>query len=230
MIMREKRRIWLRSRGEENSTMFKSKSKSEQVRDQVREHAKELADKLVPHVETARDKAGPVIADVRTKAAPMIADARDKAGPVLHDAKTKLADDVLPVITAALAAATEASQPYREEAKRRGVATASALKGEVAPEKNKHRFRKFLGLVGLAGVAALIAKSFSDRQATTAWQSSYQPTPATPPAAAPGEPGGKHLDDVAASSPDEALADASEAPHAATDPDHPAEEIHLKKS
>jgi hypothetical protein len=195
----------------------------------VRETAKDLADKLAPHVESARDKAAPVIADAKTKAAPMIADARSKTAPVVSDARNRLTTEVLPVITAAIAAATEASEPYREEAKKRGAAATAALKGEVSAPKKKHRFRKFLGLVGLAGIAALVAKSLSDRQATTAWQSSYQPTPATPPAAAPSTTGGKHVDDEAASSPDEALADASETPHATTDPDHPAEEINLKK-
>lgn len=198
--------------------MFKSKTKSEQVRDQVRDHAKDLADKFAPHVESARDKAGPVIADVRSKAAPVVSDAR-----------TRLNTEVLPAITAAVAAATEASEPYVDEAKKRGAAATAALKGEVSAPKKKHRFRRFLGLVGLAGIAALVAKSFSDRQATTAWQSSYEPTPAAPPASAPSSAGGKHVDDEAASSPDEALADAAETPHATTDPDHPAEEINLKK-
>lgn len=219
--------------------MFKSKSKSEQVRDQMREHAKDLADKLAPHVESARDKAGPVIADAREKAAPVIADARQKASPVIADTRDKWNKDVLPTVTAAVVAASGASEPYREEAKKRGRATAAALRGDVAVPEKKHRFRKFLGLLGLAGIAALVAKSLSDRQATTAWQSSYQPAPAstTPPATpeaaagigAMGATGGKHVDDEAASSPDEALADAAEIPHPATDPDHPVEEIHLKK-
>jgi hypothetical protein len=151
------------------------------------------------------------------------------------------------VITAAIAAASEATEEARTEARKRGAATAAALKGELeAPKKKEtHRFRNFLILLGLGGIAAFVAKKLSDREATTAWQSSYQPTPSsTPPAPASTSPvddtptataaaaaaAGVHTtDDEGAAGPDEAVADASEIPHEVTTPDHPADEVHLKK-
>jgi len=185
----------------------------------MRKHATELAEKLAPHVESAREKAGPMIADAREKAGPMIADARDKAAPMMAEARSKAA----PAMAAAVAAAAagDATKEARGEAKKRGRATVAALKGEVEAPKKKHRLRKLVGLAGLAGIGGLIAKQFSDRQASTAWQSSYKPTPA------PASPSRRFADDVGASAPDEAAADAAETPHAATTPDNPAEVIEI---
>lgn len=229
--------------------MLTSKSKSKHVEHNVRSQAKDLADRLAPHVESARDKAGPALAEAREKAGPLLAEARDrarpviteareKAGPVLADAREKagpvLAEtrhrwesDVRPAVLSAVSAADEASEPYREEALRRGKAAAAALRGEVAPApKKKHRLRRFVLLLGLAGVGALVAKMLSDRKASTAWQSSYQPAPTTPPPAP--APAPTATDDPAASSPGEAIADSAETPHQPSDPDAPADEVDVK--
>jgi hypothetical protein len=240
-------------------------SKSQPQSKNLRDHANVLADRLAPHVETARVKAGPIIADARVKAAPLIADAREKAGPLLADARDKaapaladardwvapaladardkLTQDVLPAITAAIAVAGEATEEVRTEAMRRGAATAAALKGEVrAPEKTEHhRFRKLLILLGLGGVVAGVVKKLSDRQASTAWQSSYTPPvdsgtstsgSGTPtydqmPTATAGTTPPLATDEAAAGL-DEAVADATETPHVATTPDDPADEIRFK--
>lgn len=199
-------------------------SKSKKMRD----HATDLADRLAPHVESAREMAGP-----------MIADAKDKAGPIVAEARSKAA----PAMAAAVAAASDASKEARGEAKKRGRATVAALKGEVDAPKKKHRKRKLVALMGLAGIGGLIAKHFSDRQATTAWQSSYKPTPTTPPAsparrfadetpmgtASAAAAAAAPSDDEGAAAPDEAAADAEETPHAATTPDNPAEVIEVDK-
>jgi vacuolar-type H+-ATPase subunit H len=205
-----------------------AKTKTKNLRDQ----ANDLAGKLAPHVETARAKAGPVVADARDKAAPVIADARDR-----------FTHEVLPVLTAAVAAASEATEDVREDAAKRGKAAVAALKGQVDPPKQKHRVRKLLMVLGLGGVVAFVAKKMSDREPTTAWQSSYTPPPA--PAAGttttmPGTPEaddsgiGAHradetADDVGGASPDVAVADAAAEPHVATSPDNPVEEIDLTK-
>jgi hypothetical protein len=214
--------------------MAKSKTKK------LRDHANELADKVAPHVETARTKAGPMLTEAREKAAPYMAEARDKAAPymaeardrtapALSEAREKLTTEVLPVLTAAIAAANEATEDVREEAKRRGKATAAALRGDVEPPKSKHRIRKLLIVLGLGGIVAAVAKKMSDRQATTAWQSSYTPTPAPMGT----EPTGAHraaeADDEGGASPDVAAADAAAEPHTATTPDQPAEEIDVTK-
>ena len=150
--------------------MFKSKSKSQRMREQATEVAGDLMERLAPHVESAREKAAPLIADAREKAAPVLAEARDRATPAFDSAKTKFTAEVLPVVTAAMATAAEATEEARHEARKRGLATAAALKGEVAvPEKSSHKFRTFLVITGLAGLVAMIAKRFSDREASSAW-------------------------------------------------------------
>jgi hypothetical protein len=198
----------------------------------IRDHATDLADMVAPTVESARDKAAPLIADARDKAAPLVADAREKAGPALAAGKERLATDVLPVITAAIVAAGEATEDVRGETKKRGKAAVAALKGEVeAPEKKKHRVRKALILLGLGGIIAAVAKKLSDRPASTAWQSSYTPTPSAP-AAASGAGGGAHKADAdqGGASPDVAAADAASGPHEATTPENPAETIDVSKN
>jgi hypothetical protein len=222
----------------------------------LRDHATELVDRVTPHVENARDKAGPALAEAREKAAPMLAEARDKAdvlltearekaaplvaearektGPAIQDARDRFTAEVLPAVTAALAAAGEATEDVRGETKKRGKAVKAALKGEIeAPDKKSHKFRNLLIVLGLGGIVAAVAKKMSAREATTAWQSSYTPPPA--PAAAPGPvtpsapQAGAHEadqpDDEGGASPDVVAADKAAEPHAATTPDNPAEEV-----
>jgi vacuolar-type H+-ATPase subunit H len=200
--------------------------KSKNLLDHANDLATDIADKIGPQlesaVETAREKAGPVIAD-----------ARDKAGPAVHDARDKITSDVLPVITAALAAASEATEDVRGETKKRSKAAVAALRGDIeAPVKKKHRFRTFLIVLGLGGAAAFVAKKLSDRPSSTTWESTPAPTPAPAPAA----PAGAHraegagANDQGGASPDVAAADAASQPHEATTPDNPAETIDVKNN
>ena len=206
----------------------------------IRDHATDLGSRIGPTVESAREKAAPMLAEAREKAAPVLADARDKAAPLLADArertapalaeaKERLTHDVLPVITAAIAAAGEATEDVREETSKRGKAAVAALKGEVEAPKKKHRLRNLLLVLGLGGIVAAVAKKLSDREPTTAWQSSYTPTPA---ATSTGDNVGAHradADDQGGASPDVAAADAAASPHPATTPDNPAETIDVSK-
>lgn len=239
--------------------MFKSKSKSQKMREQASEVAGDLMGRLAPHVDSAREKAAPMIADAREKAAPVlaeaklkaapvIAEARDRATPALDTAKTKFTTEVLPVVTAAVASAAEATEDARAEARRRGLATAAALKGEIeAPHEKGHKLRNLLVFTGLAGLVAMIARRLSDREASTAWQSSYTPTPATgtsssttPTPSAPqaglddetplgtAAAAAATSDDEGGAGPDEAAADATDVPHTVTTPDAPAEEIDVE--
>lgn len=208
----------------------------------LRNRATDLKDQLAPHVEQAVGKAGPALADARDKAAPLVAEARDKAAPYVAEARGKAAPyvaeargktapvvaeardrwqrEVAPALSSAVAAADEATADYRAEAVRRGAATAAALRGEVeaTPPKKKGRKRKALLLLGLAGLGFAAVKKLTG-QDSQAWETSYQPTPPAPaPAAAP-------VHDTAAATPDEALADAAETPHAVSTPDQPADTI-----
>jgi hypothetical protein len=215
----------------------------------MREQAEEVMERLSPHVEVARKEAKLRAAEAREKAAPYVHDVKERTAPAVEGAKAKFTAEVLPVITAAVAAASEATEEAREEARKRGSATAAALKGEVAAPKKKesHKLRNLLLLMGLGGLVAFVAKKMSDRDASTAWQSSYTPSSSTggttPTYSAPGvsTTAAVEVDDTpmasaaaaaaaqardeAGAGPDEAAADAAEAPHAATTPDNPAEEI-----
>ncbi|MGH3510480.1 MAG: hypothetical protein ACRDPI_09665 [Nocardioidaceae bacterium] len=143
----------------------------------LQDHASELADRVSPHVAAAREKAGPMLADAVDRAGPALADARDKAGPVVADARTRFVNDVVPAVSAALVAAGDATADVRGETKRRGKAAAAAVRGD-AP-KNSHKLRTLLLIAGLGGVIAWVAKRMADRPATTQWQSSYTPPPAS---------------------------------------------------
>lgn len=195
---------------EDPSTMAKPKKMAKDVRGQ----ASELASKIGPRVEQAREMAGPLLVEAREKAGPALSDARDKLGD-------RLTNDVLPALSAAVAAADHATEDVREEARRRGLAAAAALRGEVEPPKKHHRIRTLLIMLGLGGVAAAVAKMLSDRQASTAWQSSYTPPPA--PASGPLGSG----NDEAGATPDVAAADKQTEPHDVTTPENPAVEEDL---
>ena len=197
--------------------------KSKNFLDHANDKASELAEKIAPQVESA-------VGTAREKAGPLLTEAREKAAPAVNEARDKFTSDVLPVITAAIAAAGEATEDVRDESKKRGKAAVAALKGEVeAPKKKKHRFRTFLLMLGLGSAVAFVAKKLSDRPSTTTWEST--PTPAPAPAA----PAGAHKadtpdgNDQGGASPDVAAADAAAEPHAATTPDNPAETIDVKK-
>lgn len=189
-------------------------------------------DRAIPVLVDARDKAAPVLVMAREKAAPMLSQARsrtapvrDKAAPVLSDARDRFSTDVLPVFTAAIAAVDSATEDARAQTKKRGRAVAAALKGEAPQPAKKHRVRQLLIALGLGGLAYAITKKMSSRQATTSWQSSYTPPPATATSGDPVADGGLHradtAEDVAAADPGEAFADASDLPHTPSDPDSP---------
>jgi ElaB/YqjD/DUF883 family membrane-anchored ribosome-binding protein len=191
----------------------------------------EAREKAAPLIADARDRTAPFLADAKEKAAPLMAEAREKAAPALHEARDRISSDVLPVLTAAVAAAGAATEDVREETAKRGKAVAAALKGEVEAPKQTHKLRNLLVVLGLGGLIAFVVKKKSDREPTTAWQSSYTPTPA---ASSTTTTGGAHkaeepADDAGGASPDVAAADAAAAPHPATTPDNPAETVDVSK-
>lgn len=193
----------------------------------------EAREKAAPLLADARDKTAPFLAEARDKAAPLVAEAREKTAPMLNEAKDRINADVLPAITAAVAAAGAATEDVRGETAKRGKAAVAALKGEVEAPKETHKLRNLLVLLGLGGLVAFVVKKKSDREPTTAWQSSYTPTPAS--AGDTSTSGGAHkaeepADDAAGASPDVAAADAAAAPHAATTPDDPAEVVDVSHS
>ena len=211
--------------------MSKTRKGRSQAMERANVFASDLADRIAPTVESARDRAVPVIAD-----------ARDKAAPAFGSAKDRFNSDVLPALTAAAVAAGEATEEVRGETRKRSKAAVAALKGEIEAPKETHRFRNFLVVLGLGGIAAAVAKKLSDRPATTTWQSTPTSTPSSPPTSSPtftpepassagthrapvGDPG----NDFGGASPDVAAADAAASPHPASTPDDPVTIVDLSK-
>ena len=186
--------------------------------------------------DTARDKAGPVLVDARDKAVPVLVDARDtareKAAPLVADARAK----AVPLVASGAALAGEKATAARALAE----AKVAQVKGEEPQKRSK--IKTLLVLTAVTGGIAVAAKKLQGGAQKDNWQSSYTPKPATPaptsttthpvtgspltssPAASPAaspvvDPGG--------AGPDEAIADAVDAPHPVTTPDEPAEVVHI---
>lgn len=201
------------------------------------EQAADYVDQVRPHVEhaleTAKGQARPLLEDARDKAGPLLTDARDRAVPVIHDAR----DRARPLIADGAAIAADRAAHFADVASQKAAesrdlaaAKVAELKGE--PEPKRGRFKKVVLLGGLAAAAAFVANKLKGRQESQNWQSSYTPTPPPAPAAPPGPAApasgaAEQADDEAGASPDEALADAAEAPHRATTPDDPADEVSI---
>jgi hypothetical protein len=144
----------------------------------VSKSAREMAQKaqrtLKPAAEQARETVLPAVTEAaqqtREKLAPRLETAKARVTPVL--------EEVGPAVGAAVSAAMAASEPYREEARRRGDAAVAALRGEVDPPKPKHRIRKLLMVLGLGAAVACAYKWFKSREAADEWEQAYQPTSA----------------------------------------------------
>lgn len=200
------------------------------AKDRAADGLAEARAKAGPALSDAREKAGPAWADAREKAAPYLADAREKAAPYVSDARAKAA----PLVASGTALAGEKASAIKELAD----AKAAQIKGEPEPKKKGGKLKKLFLFTLVAGAAGVIAKRFQDQKTSDNWQSSYVPSPppssttssapgspATPPT--PAAPMAGAEDDTAGSSPDEALADAAEAPHPVSTPDQPAEVVDL---
>ncbi len=203
--------------------MSKTRKGRSQAMERANVIASDLADRIAPTVESARDRAVPVIAD-----------ARDKAAPAFGSAKDRFNSDVLPALTAAAVAAGEATEEVRGETRKRSKAAVAALKGEIEAPKETHRFRNFLVVLGLGGIAAAVAKKLSDRPATTTWQSTPTSTPTSTPE--PASSAGTHRapvadpgNDYGGASPDVAAADAAASPRPASTPDDPVTIVDVSK-
>jgi hypothetical protein len=180
-------------------------------------------DKTLPLLADAKDKAAPVLADAKAKAAPVIADARAKAGPALAEGAAIAADKAS--VGAALAAEKAAiARDLAAEKAAVGRDLAATKVAELKGEKPKKggRLKKLLLVTGLAAAGGFVYKKLRSDATEDNWQSSYVPTPAPP--ATPAAPQAD-ADDAGGSSPDEAIADAAETPHAVSTPDDPAETV-----
>jgi hypothetical protein len=186
------------------------------------DQAGEYVDAARPHVESALESAREFVHDT---AIPALNDAREKAAPAIAEAREKAA----PIIASGAAIAAEKATAAKE--------AADAKVSSLGPQpKKKSKVKRFLLFSAIAGAVAVVAKKLQGGSSSSDnWQSSYTPSP--PPAPVPPTPpapasGGDPLtdpltDDQGGASPDEALADSAETPHAATTPDDPAEVVDL---
>lgn len=177
------------------------------LRKDSRKRVRRANKKIAPVASDARESAVKYAEEAREWAAPRVEAARDWAAPRVEPAVTKVKSDVLPKVATAVTAALAASEPAREEAKTRGTAAIAALKGEVeAPAPKKHRLRKLFLLAGVVGAAVAGWKAWAAQgREEQPWATPLPSTGNVTPA-----PAHPVTDDVAGSSPDEALADAAE--------------------
>jgi hypothetical protein len=152
----------------------------------------------------AQKKAGPVVEQAWDRVAPAVESAKERLGPAVEEARDKAG--------AAVVSAMEASEPYRQEAMKRGAAAWLALRGDLqppAPKKDRHWVRNILLIGGIGGSAFLAykilrngtASEWMPKQAEAPQHSeteaeSEQPAPSDTETAGLT---GKHKDDEAAS-------------------------------
>ncbi|MEO9322372.1 hypothetical protein ABFT23_02720 [Nocardioides sp. C4-1] len=217
--------------------------KKKSLVDQAIDQAGEYVDALRPHVESAygqakdfvqdtaipalhdaKDKAGPALADAREKAVPVLAEARDRAVPLVSEARDKAAPLIadarakaVPLVAGGAAVAGERATAVKVLAEEK----VAELKGEKPKKRSKIKTLLVLGVV--AGGVAVVAKKLQSPKSDN-WQSSYTPKPA-PAAAKPSVPASPAVTDTGGAGPDEALADAVEAPHPVSTPDEPVEVV-----
>jgi hypothetical protein len=172
--------------------------------------AADAREATVRYADATRDWAAPKVETAVDWAAPKVGTAKDWAAPRVEPAVDKMKSDVLPLVAGAVATALAATEPARSEAATRGSAALAALKGEVAPPRQKkHRIRKLFVLASVLGAAYAGWKAWASRSSdpVDAWTTPASPAPA--PVGTVTAVGAPLTDDLAGASPDEALADAA---------------------
>jgi hypothetical protein len=135
-----------------NSSSSTINSTAADVRDAVGPAAGQAKETLAAVAEQARTVLSETVV-------PALSDAADKLGPLMEEAK----DAVVPVATAAIASTKE-----------KGHAAAVKV-GVVEEPKKKHRLRKLLIALGIAGLAAVVYKKVSGGKQPT-WTTTTEPT------------------------------------------------------
>ncbi len=217
------------------------------------DQAAELVDQVTPHVEAARER---IVNDYLPAAQSALADARETAREVAQEARDRAQEAAVQAEKSTRKSRKKAAKRARELAENAVTAAPDNVPLiEKAREKagpKPHRKRKFLVLLGIAGLGALAAKRLRGGTAAPSYAPprpapaprpapvATEPTSSTPPAppdvhfepdpATSTEPlADATAESLEASSDaggaflDEAIADADEQPHEVTTPDEPAE-------
>jgi hypothetical protein len=181
------------------------------------------------HVEvTVRDKSGvvatrlvPLAGSARLTAAQKAAAARVWMAPRVTAVRGRVAEEYVPRLADAVAAAVAASEPVRTAAMTRGGLALAALKGEqlqVVQPKRRRRGRKVVGFVGLAGIAAAVVAWWrSQQQPVAPWEDSGSSSPSSrssvyPATGGTGATGASSADTTATGSRLDSSTDTSEPP------------------
>jgi hypothetical protein len=204
---------------------------------------KKSAAKLAVAMEAARQAkshAGPAIEDARARLTPMVDDARTRLAPVVDDARERIAE-----LTEVVA--TKLDERLPDDKTPAAVKAASA---HSSAKSGKGGLLKKLVLITGVGAAvfSIVRRLMGGGSSSQPqWQSTTPTrtapastgTPTASPsataagaasaAAASSQVAEESSHDVAAGSPDEALADATETAHVPTTPDAPAERIDVRE-
>jgi hypothetical protein len=142
-------------------------SRMTMMRKESRKATRRAGKKVAPVASDARESAIRYAETTRDWAAPKVEAARDWAAPHVEPVTSRVREDVLPKVAGAVTAALAASEPVREEARTRGTAAIAALRGEIeAPKPKRHRFRKFVLLVGVIGAAVAGWRAWAGQQSS----------------------------------------------------------------
>jgi hypothetical protein len=202
------------------------------------DQANELVEQVTPHVEAARER---IVNDYLPVAQSMLADARETAREVAKDARAAAEEAAANAEKSTRKSRKQAAKRARSKAGKMALAAGAAAPvaapladklAEKIDPKPKRR-KRFLVLITLAGIGAVVMKKVRGGSPAGTSYAPPRPAPAPRPASTPtasstpGNPvaeaaatattdaGGAFLDEVAA--------DADERPHPVTTPDQPAD-------
>ena len=162
--------------------MFHSKSRTEQLQDQsallannAASVAEQLRERVVPAVESAIEWSQPRVEAARLWAKPRVEHGIEVAAPKLESvvsglapkvdtARDKIVEELIPRLTDAIAAFTEASTAAKDEAISRGAGAAAVISGDASASPKRKKKGKVLMILGLltaagAGVVAFMKNS-----------------------------------------------------------------------
>jgi hypothetical protein len=134
------------------------------ARKKISSAADDARSSVRPAAESAIDRIGTATEQVISSVAASAEDARNRFGPTVEDARDKM----VPVVAGAVATGRRRG---REAAVRAGI---------VEEKKETHKFRNFLIVLGLGGVAAFVYTRMTGKNADPAWTTSRDSAASTP--------------------------------------------------
>lgn len=185
--------------------------KQKSMIEKASETAADVVEQVRPQVESAAARATELAQEGMKQAAPKIEQGKVLAGAALVQALDAAAD------------AAESAHQFAEE-----KAVAAGVIEDKTPKKKGGKLRKVVLFGGLVAAIGVVAKKLNDQKEANKWQPASTPSTPTPSGgshSAGAAAGAATADDPAGADPAEALSDATDAPHAVTTPDDPADVV-----